>query len=121
MLSLILALILATSSGVPHKLKAENISCVNNDGVYSMLVVGKGTTDQEIEWSPNEYFTILGNEGYSGQLEGESGALRFDIDGGSSSGITSIAYPEGVWLRWRDYPNIVTHVRVPKECKGDTP
>lgn len=101
------------SAGQPKKLTVERIQCNEAGDYYSLLVRGEGTFNQSIEWSPDKKFTILGNEGYSGVLEGDSGALAFSVYGGASSGISEIAYPNGVWFRWKLYPKVVTHVSNP--------
>jgi hypothetical protein len=99
----------------PPKLTYES-SCLYSNGYFSALIIGKGTVNQPIDWSPDKKFKVIGNTGVSNFLEGESGALGFwTVDPGAEYQV-KVFYPNGVWVRWEEYPKMVTYIPVPNSC-----
>jgi hypothetical protein len=86
--------------------------CIQSDGSYGALVTGAGTVNQPIDWSPFADFHVI-QSGVDNHLEGESGALGFWVALPPPAYGISVAYPNGVWVRWSNFPSVVTHIPVP--------
>jgi hypothetical protein len=80
---------------------------------FSVLVTGKDTHNDEIEWSPSPTF----NPSYHGALEGTDAALGLWTDrtvGPYYQG----PYPNGVWIRWANGDHKALHASVPAPCQA---
>lgn len=106
-MGIVAAVLLASVAFAGNRLPrlTYEIGCLA-EGKFGALIIGKGTVDQQIDWSPDKKFVVLGNTGVSNYLEGESGYLNFSLS----------EYSNGVWVRWTYQVRTVTHIPVPDAC-----
>ena len=85
----------------PPEQLSVSVSCLQPNGSFTVMFTGS-VIDGSFDYSPTSSFATF----ETAQLEGTQGALAFN----------AAQYPEGVYVRWTDWPSITNMAEVPAPC-----